>query len=169
VSYGVLPNVIDSMSTLANPVPADSASLHRGRIEYQINCAPCHGRAGKGDGEATKLGMVPMPLVSDRAKALTDGYIWGMIRNGRGLMPSYNRIEEMSRWDVVNYIRAVQGQLAGVVPDTTPAGRPGETGDKLPGFTPIGPNRNPAFARPTVMAAPTPATGAAQTKTEGHD
>lgn len=169
VSYGVLPNVIDSMSTLANPVPADSASLHRGRIEYQINCAPCHGRAGKGDGEATKLGMVPMPLVSDRAKALTDGYIWGMIRNGRGLMPSYNRIEEMSRWDVVNYIRAVQGQVAGVVPDTTPAGRPGETGDKLPGFTPIGPNRNPAFARPTVMAAPKPATGAAQTKTEGHD
>lgn len=169
VSYGVLPNVIDSMSTLANPVPADSASLHRGRMEYQINCAVCHGRAGKGDGEATKLGMVPMPLTSDRAKALTDGYIWGMIRNGRGLMPSYNRIEEMSRWDVVNYIRAVQGQLAGVVPDTTPAGRPGETGDKLPGFTPIGPNRNPALARPAVVATPKPANGAAQTKTEGHD
>jgi hypothetical protein len=55
------------------------------------------------------------------------------------------------------------------VPDTTPAGRPGETGDKLPGFTKIGPNRNPAFARPTVMAAPAPAPGAAQTKTEGHD
>ncbi len=169
VSYGVLPNVIDSMSTLVNPVPADAASLQRGRIEYQINCAPCHGRAGKGDGEATKLGMVPMPLVSDRAKGLTDGYLWGMIRNGRGLMPSYNRIEEMSRWDVVNYIRAVQGQLAGVVPDTTPAGRPGETGDKLPGFTPIGPNRNAAFARPIVTATPKPAHSAAQTKTEGHD
>ena len=169
VSYGVLPNVIDSMSMLANPVSADSASLHRGRIEYQINCAPCHGRAGKGDGEATKLGMVPMPLVSDRAKNLTDGYIWGMIRNGRGLMPSYNRIEEMGRWDVVNYIRAVQGQLAGVVPDTTPAGRPGETGDKLPGFTQIGPTRNAAFARPIVTATPKAPNGAAQTKTEGHD
>ena len=169
VSYGVLPNVIDSMSMLANPVSADSASLHRGRMEYQINCAPCHGRAGKGDGEATKLGMVPMPLTSDRAKALTDGYIWGMIRNGRGLMPSYNRIEEMGRWDVVNYIRAVQGQLAGVVPDTTPAGRPGETGDKLPGFTQIGPTRNAAFARPIVTATPKAPNGAAQTKTEGHD
>jgi len=169
VSYGVLPNVIDSMSTLANPVPADSASLHRGRMEYQINCATCHGRAGKGDGEATKLGMVPMPLVSDRAKALTDGYIWGMIRNGRGLMPSYNRIEEMGRWDVVNYIRAMQGQLPGVVPDTTPAGLPGETGDKLPGFTQIGPNRNAAFARPIVTATPHAPNGAAQTKTEGHD
>ncbi len=177
VSYGVLPNVIDSMSTLANPVPADAASLHRGRINFQINCAPCHGRAGKGDGEATKLGMVPMPLVSDRAKALTDGYIWGMIRNGRGLMPSYNRIEEMDRWDVVNYIRAVQGQLAGVVPDTTPAGRPGETGDKIPGFTQIGPTRNAAIARPIVTAppmamppaTPTAANGTASTKPEGHD
>ncbi|MBA4070428.1 MAG: hypothetical protein C0497_01115 [Gemmatimonas sp.] len=169
VSYGVLPNVIDSMSTLANPVPADSASLHRGRVEYQINCAVCHGRAGKGDGEATKLGMVPMPLVSERAKNFTDGYIWGIIRNGRGLMPSYNRIEEMDRWDVVNYVRAVQGKVAGVVPDTTPAGRPGETGDKLPGFTPIGPTRNAAFARPIVTATPKTANGAAQTKTEGHD
>jgi mono/diheme cytochrome c family protein len=169
VSYGVLPNVIDSMSTLANPVPADSASLHRGRIEFQINCAPCHGRAGKGDGEATKLGMVPMPLVSDRAKNFTDGYIWGMIRNGRGLMPSYNRIEEMGRWDVVNYIRAVQGKVAGVVPDTTPAGLPGETGDKLPGFTRLGPTRNAAFARPIVTATPMAATGTAPTKTEGHD
>jgi hypothetical protein len=157
------------MSTLANPVPADSASLHRGRIEFQINCAPCHGRAGKGDGEATKLGMVPMPLVSDRAKNFTDGYIWGMIRNGRGLMPSYNRIEEMGRWDVVNYIRAVQGKVAGVVPDTTPAGLPGETGDKLPGFTRLGPTRNAAFARPIVTATPMAATGTAPTKTEGHD
>ena len=177
VSYGVLPNVIDSMSTLANPVPADAASLHRGRINFQINCAPCHGRAGKGDGEATKLGMVPMPLVADRARALTDGYIWGMIRNGRGLMPSYNRIEEMDRWDVVNYIRAVQGLVAGVVPDTTPAGRPGETGDKIPGFTQIGPTRNAAIARPIVTAppmamppaTPTAANGTAQTKPEGHD
>ncbi len=168
VSYGQLPNVIDSMSTLANPVPADAASLLRGRKYFQINCAPCHGRAGKGDGTATKLGMVPMPLVSDRAKNFADGYIWGMIRNGRGLMPSYNRIEEMDRWDVVNYIRAVQGKIDGVVADTTPAGLPGETGDKLPGYTRIGPNRNAVYAHPTVTATPKAAEGAALTKTEGH-
>jgi mono/diheme cytochrome c family protein len=168
VSYGQLPNVIDSMSTLANPVSADSASLRRGRIYYQINCAPCHGRAGKGDGTATKLGMVPMPLVSDRVKNLTDGYIWGMIRNGRGLMPPYNRIEEMDRWDVVNYIRAVQGKLVGVVADTTPAGRPGETGDKLPGFTRIGPTRSAPYAHPSVTVMLRSAEGAALPKTEGR-
>ncbi|MDQ8154378.1 MAG: cytochrome c [Gemmatimonadota bacterium] len=169
VSYGQLPNVIDSMATLANPVAADSASLKRGRVYYQINCAVCHGHAGKGDGTATKLGMVPMPLVSDRAKNFTDGYIWGMIRNGRGLMPSYNRIEEMDRWDVVNYIRAVQGKLEGVVADTTPAGLPGETGDKLPGFTRIGPQRNAPFVAPKVTATPKSAEHAASAKTEGHE
>lgn len=173
VSYGQLPNVIDSMSTLANPVPADTASLRRGRIYFQINCAPCHGRAGKGDGTATRLGMIPMPLVTDRAKNFTDGYIWGMIRNGRGLMPSYNRIEEMDRWDVVNYLRAVQGRFDGVVADTTPAGLPGETGDKLPGYTRIGPARSAPYAHPVVTAAPTGAAGtarakAAQPKTEVH-
>ncbi len=163
VSYGVLPNVIDSMSTLANPVPADSASLHRGRITFQINCAPCHGRAGKGDGEATKLGMVPMPLVSDRARALTDGYIWGMIRNGRGLMPSYNRIEEMDRWDVVNYVRGLQGKLAQPV-QTGPVGMPGETGDKLPGATHAGPTVPSKYFKATIA----PTTVGGEKKGEGH-
>lgn len=163
VSYGMLPNVIDSMSTLPNPVAADTASIGRGRVYFQINCAPCHGRSGKGDGQATKLGMVPMPLLSDRAKNFTDGYLWGMIRNGRGLMPSYNRIEEMDRWDVVNYIRALQGKIEGVVADTMPAGLPGETGAKLPGFTVIGPTRSAPYAHPTVTAAPS-----AAHKTEGH-
>lgn len=166
VSYQQLPNVIDSMSTLANPVPADSASLHRGRINYQINCTPCHGAAGAGNGPATTLGMVPMPLISDRAKNFSDGYIWGMMRNGRGLMPAFNRIEEMDRWDVVNYIRALQGKVLGVVPDTTPAGLPGETGDKLPsGGSRIGPNRNSPVARPVVHGVPAVATP----KTEGHE
>ena len=48
--------------------------------------------------------------MTDQAKARSDGYIWGMIRNGRGLMPPYNRIEEMDRWDVVNYLRGLQGK-----------------------------------------------------------
>jgi mono/diheme cytochrome c family protein len=177
VSYSQLPSTVDSISPLPNPVAADTASVRRGRPYFQINCAPCHGPAGKGNGPATTLGMVPMPLVSDRVKNFTDGYIWGMIRNGRGLMPSYNRIEEMDRWDVVNYIRALQDKVPGIVPDTTPLGLPGETGEKLPGFTKIGPNRNPAFARPTFTAVPkaalehspaAPAGESAPAKKEGH-
>jgi mono/diheme cytochrome c family protein len=140
VSYANLPATIDSMSTLRNPTAPDSASLTNGRKYYVINCSVCHGMTGKGDGMAIKYGVFPFPLVGDRGKGLTDGYIFGMIRNGRGNMPPYNRIEEKDRWDVVNYVRGLQGVLSAAVP-TGPLAVPGFTGPALPGATTLGPTR----------------------------
>jgi mono/diheme cytochrome c family protein len=140
VSYSNSMQTIDSMSALVNPTPPDSASLENGRKYYTINCAVCHGMAGKGDGTAIKYGVFPFPLASGPALSRTDGYIFGMIRNGRGNMPPYNRIEEKDRWDVVNYVRGLQGKLpAGVV--TGPLAAPGVTGPALPGPTALGPTR----------------------------
>jgi mono/diheme cytochrome c family protein len=141
VSYANLPATIDSMSTLRNPIAPDSASLANGRKYYVINCAVCHGMVGKGDGLAVKYGVFPFPLVGDRQRGLSDGYIFGMIRNGRGNMPPYNRIEERDRWDVVNYVRGLQGTLAsgGVV--TGPLAVPGFNGAAVPGATTLGPTR----------------------------
>jgi hypothetical protein len=62
-----------------------------------------------------------------------------MIRNGRGLMPTYNRIEEPDRWDIVNYVRSLQGKL-GTAPDTT-HGFPGENGTTVPGPSVSAPTR----------------------------
>jgi mono/diheme cytochrome c family protein len=138
VSRLAFPGTIDSMSTIQNPVPADARSLHNGRMYYQINCAVCHGDLGKGDGPVTKKGMFVLPLLGASAEGKTDGYLWGMIRNGRGGMPSYNRIEEMDRWDVVNYVRGLQGKYQVA---TGPVGLPGETGDKVPGYSQMGPTR----------------------------
>ena len=140
VSYSNLPQTIDSMSALVNPTPPDSASLANGRKYFVINCAVCHGMAGKGDGTAVKYGIFPFPLVSGPALSRTDGYIFGMIRNGRGNMPPYNRIEEKDRWDVVNYVRGLQGKLAAAVP-TGPLAVPGFTGPAVPGATELGPTR----------------------------
>ena len=134
-----LPNVIDSMASIPNPTPADQRSLNNGRINFQINCAVCHGPLGQGNGPATRYGMAAISLVTDVTKNRTDGYIFGMIRNGRGLMPTYNRIEEPDRWDIVNYVRSLQGKL-GAAPDTT-HGRPGETGQTLPGPSISAPTR----------------------------
>jgi len=140
-SRAALPTTIDSMAGLKNPVPPDARSLANGRLYFEINCSVCHGVAGQGDGIATKYGMIPMPLMSDRVKAFSDGYIFGMIRNGRGVMPTYNRIEEPDRWDIINYIRALQGKFPGVTVPTGPVGKPGETGTTLPGVTQMGPTR----------------------------
>lgn len=135
VSYTPTPAAVDSMSGLANPVAPSDSSLALGHRYYQINCAVCHGD----DGQGTKNMAVAryglgINIVGATTQARTDGYIFGMIRNGRGLMPSYNRIEEQDRWHVVNYVRGLQGRLGRQVA-TGPVGYPGQTGTALPGAT----------------------------------
>ncbi len=150
-----MPQSIAAMANIPNPVAADSASVNRGRVQFQINCSVCHGPLGMGNGPATKYGMAGIPIGAgtNAATNLTDGYIFGMIRNGRGLMPTYNRIEEPDRWDIVNYLRSIQGK--GTVPADTTHGRPGETGALVPGASQTGPTRPPPFFRPgAIVRAP---------------
>jgi mono/diheme cytochrome c family protein len=160
VSYGAFPATIDSMASLRNPTPPTDSSLANGRKYFQVNCAVCHGDRAMGDGPATKFGMPGINLTMDITKARTDGYIFGMIRNGRGLMPPYNRIEEMDRWDVVNYVRALQGVSGKTVP-IGPLAAPGVTGDKVPGVTEMGPTRPAPYFNPRGEL-----TGAAPSATE---
>lgn len=142
---------LGQMAALANPVPVTQGSVDRGRKAYQINCAACHGPAGAAMQSAPmfKFGIYAPPLAagSNSANTLSDGYIFGIIRNGRGLMPTYNRIEESTRWDIVNYIRALQGKAVGMVADTS-HGRPGETGQYLVGATSTAPTRPAPFFMP---------------------
>ena len=147
VSYGAFPATIDSMAAIANPVAANDTSLANGRMYYQINCAVCHGDRGVGDGPATRFGMPGISIVTDMTKSRTDGYLFGMIRNGRGLMPPYNRIEEHDRWDVVNYVRGLQG-AGGRTVAVGPLAAPGVTGDKLPGPSALGPQKPAPFYSP---------------------
>jgi len=140
VSYQALPATVDSMSGLANPTEPSDSSLANGRRHFQINCSVCHGDNGSGNGPATKYGMPAINLLTDITKNRTDGYVYGMIRNGRGLMPTYDRIEEMDRWDVVNYVRALQGRLDRPAA-IGPLGYPGQGGVTVPTYTAIGPTR----------------------------
>ncbi len=147
VSYGAFPATIDSMAAIPNPVPMSDSSLLNGRKYYQINCAVCHGDRGAGDGSATRFGMPGISIVTDMTRGRSDGYIFGMIRNGRGLMPPYNRIEDADRWDVVNYISGLQG-AGGATVGIGPLAAPGVTGDKLPGPSRMGPTQPAPFTSP---------------------
>lgn len=146
-SYAGMPGVIESMSGLENPTPVTAASLHNGRKYYEINCAVCHGEKGSGDGKATRYGLPGITIIAGPALERTDGYIFGVIRNGRGAMPSYNRIEEMDRWDVVNYVRALQGQTE-ITTETGQLAMPGVTGRWIPGATATAPTRPAPFQPP---------------------
>lgn len=104
-------NEADVVVGLPNPVPVTEGSLDRGEELFLRFCAPCHGPNGDGvSGYIISAGYPPYPLTSDRVAGFTDGYIYGMIRVGRGNMPSYgHRIAHFDRWDVVNYLRVLQG------------------------------------------------------------
>jgi mono/diheme cytochrome c family protein len=105
--------------TIVNPRPATLESLKNGQVLFNVNCAACHGPTGGGDGPIAApngpiAGVLPIgpgsPMGFSLAPGLTDGHIYTTISLGRGRMPNYRRISPDGRWDVVNYIRDLNGQ-----------------------------------------------------------
>jgi hypothetical protein len=141
------------MAAIQNPVPSDERSLREGHKQYEINCAVCHGDRGAADGPVTKFGLPVLPIGAGTKAAaqFSDGVIFGIIRNGRGLMPSYNRIEEHERWDLINYLRSMQ---AGGT-EVGPLAPPGVTGDAVPGPSVTAPTRPAPFYRSAPQPVPT--------------
>lgn len=104
---------------MANPVPADSASLARGQVMYLRVCAVCHGERGIG-AEAYIADKNPVLVAYNLSDALrasySDGFFYGKIRVGGPLMPAYgHQISHIDRWNIVNYVRELQRQ-AGTYP-----------------------------------------------------
>jgi mono/diheme cytochrome c family protein len=116
-------------NTLTNPLPATPEVLARGATVYANQCFVCHGAQGAGNGPVVGVGRFPMgPALNAAATAArSDGYLYGVIRVGRGLMPSYgDRVGHNDRWAVVHYLRDLQrGTGAIVAPATVPAVAPG--------------------------------------------
>jgi mono/diheme cytochrome c family protein len=155
-AYGRAPThgAIDSMAAIANPIASDERSRNEGHKLYAINCAVCHGDRGMADGPVVQFGLPVLPIGTGTKAAtqFSDGYIFGIIRNGRGLMPPYNRIEERERWDLINYLRSVQAGGADV--KVGAVGRPGETGATLPGASATAPTRPAPFYKRTAASTP---------------
>ncbi|MDT8367986.1 MAG: cytochrome c [Longimicrobiales bacterium] len=104
------------LNELENPVPADAASLERGEVMYVRVCAPCHGETGLG-ADAYLVDRWPALQVFNLAQAqvagYSDGYIYAMMRVGRGQMPAYgHQITHFDRWHIVNYVRTLQADFA---------------------------------------------------------
>jgi mono/diheme cytochrome c family protein len=97
--------------------PADAKNLKNpekgtaaGKKSVETNCASCHGAQGKGDGPAAAaLNPKPANWQSDKVKKESDGELFWKITNGRGPMPPWKHLPEKERWEIVNYIRTLQG------------------------------------------------------------
>ncbi len=111
-----------AQEALTNPVSASLKSLKNGEVLFGRYCSTCHGPEGMGDGPvAAASGFAPnatgpFPLILpingpvSMARVFSDGHIYTTISLGRGRMPNYGRIPAMERWDVVNYLREINGQ-----------------------------------------------------------
>ncbi|MFZ9746018.1 MAG: c-type cytochrome [Opitutaceae bacterium] len=101
----------------------DGAFLERGRTQYQIYCAPCHGALGDGNGITKKYGMGATPSYHDpRLRAQADGEIYQTITLGKNTMLPYaDKLTPEDRWAVVAYVRALQRAQQGTVADVTDA------------------------------------------------
>lgn len=108
-------SIEEAATRLHNPLPANPQTNGKGHLLFLTYCAPCHGSDARGDGSVLQVLMVPpADLISAPQIALSDGYIYSVIRNGFKAMPPYGdtlAIEET--WEVVTYVRYLQGRSEG--------------------------------------------------------
>jgi mono/diheme cytochrome c family protein len=121
VNTGLIPGTTNFVPL--NPLPITASLLKRGQQRFTINCSPCHGQLGDGNGITKKIGaMVTVANLHDkRIVEMADGELFFVISNGRNLMGSYGaNVVVQDRWAIIAYLRALQlSQLASV--DDLPA------------------------------------------------
>lgn len=102
-----------------NPMKITHEFIGRGQQRYEINCTPCHGRVGDGNGITKKFGMAVVANLHDaRIVQMTDGELFHVITNGRNLMGPYGpNVTVEDRWAIVAYLRALQLARLGTAAD----------------------------------------------------
>lgn len=108
------------------PFPITDAGLARGKANYDIFCGVCHGAKGDGAGYLVRDpgpgdvgGMYPAApanLLLDEFVADTHGRYYHAIMYGKNKMGGYaDKLGHNERWEVIQYIRALQAKEKGLV------------------------------------------------------
>lgn len=98
---------------LKNPVPFTEASVAKGQHLFTTQCTMCHGKTGNGKGELAAVMHVAPPDFTNPAtlSSRTDGELYTIINSGMGSMPGQGkRLKENQTWDLVNFLRTLQGK-----------------------------------------------------------
>jgi len=102
------------VATTRSTPAATPVNLDRGRELYKVNCTPCHGETGRGDGPAAGVLKPPPRDHTDRAymSTLTNDdlakviQIGGAIKN-KPLMPGNPQIRGADLDSLVAYVRSL--------------------------------------------------------------
>ena len=99
------------------PLPVTEELMRRGREQFNIYCATCHGRAGYGDGVVSRRALSlqqgtwvpPTSLHAEHVRKQPVGQLFNTITYGIRKMRGYaDQIDPEDRWAVVVYVRALQ-------------------------------------------------------------
>lgn len=97
--------------TLVNPMQPNKETLKKGKEEFDVFCAVCHGFKGKGDGHlytAKLFSAKPTDLTTSYIQDKPDGEIYHIITVGSlsGLMGAHDsQINPENRWKIVTYVK----------------------------------------------------------------
>jgi mono/diheme cytochrome c family protein len=120
VNTGFVPGTTNFVAY--NQLPITAELLKRGQQRFTINCSPCHGALGDGNGITKKIGAMAVVanLHDKRIVEMSDGELFYVITNGRNLMGAYaGNVTIEDRWAVIAYLRALQLARLGT-PDDLP-------------------------------------------------
>jgi mono/diheme cytochrome c family protein len=116
---------IDGELADAFPRAVTRADLERGRAKYDVHCAPCHGRAGDGDGVVVRRGLrAPESFHSARLRGMAAGHFFDVMTRGFGAMFDVaDVVSRDDRWAIAAYVRALQRGRTAKLADAPPAER----------------------------------------------
>jgi mono/diheme cytochrome c family protein len=94
----------------AFPLRITREILQRGQQRFEINCVPCHGVTGEGNGIAVQRGFPAPPSYHiERLGTAPVGHFFDVMTRGYGVMFSQaERVTPEDRWAIAAYIRALQ-------------------------------------------------------------
>ena len=101
------PAQADPARTPTPAAPEEGGSGRAAEALFNVSCASCHGRDGRGQGPGRPPGaQVPDFTLPDYQAQRTDEQLGEVIRNGRGLMPPFGKqVNEQGIAALVAHIR----------------------------------------------------------------
>ena len=113
----------DYLEKIPNQIEVNFDFIKRGQQRFNIYCSACHGMIGDGNGLVAQSDMyplIPTSMYTDYLYDKEDGYLFDVITNGVRNMPSYSyQINEIDRWAIVSYVRALQMSRTSDTPTIT--------------------------------------------------
>lgn len=114
---------VRAANEIQDPLENSAENLAEGKRLFDINCTPCHGEKGEGNGQLIELpggGDGPFTSRPQPYKTLLpplkDGAIFYSVSYGKNMMGGYGfQLSVNERWQVIHYIKSLAGITPGAV------------------------------------------------------